>query len=119
MNRQEHRMESATAASAASPEQSNAADEYAQTLRRKILFGLYVYPYMNPSMLHVFLGTATPKALWKDVILKELIQEGHVTEDSVQLTSPHDRTQTYTILRLRATPPIHGVPPEQGVPLPS
>lgn len=72
--------------------------------REKVLFGLSIYPVISPSMLHIFVGTAVPKSLWKDVILKELIQEGLVVQENITLTSPHDRVQTYTLLRLATTP---------------
>lgn len=78
---------------------STAAEEYIDILRTKILFSLKVYPFLSPSMLHVALGTATSTALWKP-ILEALIVEGKVNEAKVQLTSPHDRSQTYTILHL-------------------
>jgi hypothetical protein len=78
----------------------NAADEYAESLEAKILFGLSVYPYLSPSMLHVFLGTATPASLWKDTILARLLTEGQVVQEEIPLQSPAGRSQTYTILRL-------------------
>lgn len=82
------------------PTNNEVYEGLAKILREKILFGLAVYPFLSPSMLHVFLGTATPKSLWKDVVLEALLKEGLVCKDEVTLTSPHDRTQTYTILRL-------------------
>lgn len=78
-------------------------ENFAQMLREKILFGLQVYPYLSPTMLHVFLQTATPAGIWKP-ILNELIVEGLVVSEEVTLTSPHERTQTYTILHLATTP---------------
>lgn len=77
--------------------------DYLKLLREKILFGLEVYPYVSPSMLHVFLGTATSAHVWKS-ILNDLIAEGLVTREEVTLTTPHDRTQTYTILHLTQKP---------------
>lgn len=73
--------------------------EYVATLRKKILFGLAIYPALSPSMLHVFLGTATAVSVWKP-LLSDLLAEGLVVEEEHQLKSPHDRSQTYTILRL-------------------
>lgn len=92
---------------------SDAATKYKESLRSKILFGLSVYPFVNPSMLHVFMGTSTPTSIWKDEVLEELIQEGLVVKEDVQLTSPSERSQTYTVLHLAEreyTPP--NVPPE-------
>lgn len=83
-------------------------DKYEIDLRQKILFGLSVYPFLSPSMLHVFLGTSTPTSIWKEQVLRQLLEDGLVVQEDVQLTSPSDRSQTYTILRLadRAyTPP--------------
>ena len=82
------------------PQAPDAAADYVRQLREKILFGLSVYHFLSPSMLHVFLGTATPASLWKDKILTELLEEGLVVKEDVQLTSPFERSQTYTILRL-------------------
>jgi hypothetical protein len=81
-------------------EANSAYEAMGDMLREKILFGLSIYPFLSPSMLHVFLGTATPKSIWKDVVLKALVEEGLVCSEEVTLTSPHDRTQTYNILRL-------------------
>jgi hypothetical protein len=92
----------------ASDDSSAAFEALEQILRDKILFGLTVYPALSPSMLHVFLGTATPKALWKDIVLEKLLLEGVVTKTEATLTSPYDRTQTYTVLHLTSnlyTPP--------------
>ncbi len=71
--------------------------EYTRMLREKILFGLEIYPAVSPTMLHTFLGTSTSTHVWKP-ILNELITEGLVEKTEVTLTSPHDRTQTYTII---------------------
>lgn len=90
----------------------DAVEEYQKTLREKILFGLRVYPAVSPTMLHTFLGTATPKSIWKDVVLEELLREGVVIKEEVSLTSPIERNQTYTILRLRDIP---YTPPTQSV----
>jgi hypothetical protein len=78
----------------------DAADTYLDQLEAKILFGLKVYPFLSPSMLHVFLGTSTPTALWKDQVLARLIEEGKVISTTVSLTSPFERSQTYTVLHL-------------------
>ena len=86
-------------------------DEYLRQLREKILFGLSIYKYVTPTMLHTFLGTSTPASLWKEVILAELLADGTVVSDTVTLTSPHDRQQTYTILHL---PENVFVPPEDS-----
>ena len=72
-------------------------------IREQIIFALRVYKSLQPSMLHVALGTATPADLWKR-ILRELINEGVVQSTEVQLTSPRDRRQTYTILHLATNP---------------
>jgi hypothetical protein len=77
-----------------------ASNDYLDSLRQKILFGLRIYPYVNPSMLHVFLGTSTPSSLWKDLVLAGLIEEGLVVSETVTLTSPFDRSQSYTVLHL-------------------
>lgn len=79
------------------PEVDQSLEEYKQMLREKILFGLEIYPAISPSMLHVFLGTATSTHVWKP-ILNDLISEGLVQKQEVTLTSPIDRVQTYTIL---------------------
>ena len=70
---------------------------YVKKLREKILFGLEIYPAVSPTMLHTFLGTSTSADVWKS-ILEELIIEGLVSRTEVQLTSPYDRVQTYTII---------------------
>lgn len=80
-------------------------EDYTQLLREKIIFGLQVYPYLSPTMLHVFLGTAVSTHVWKP-ILNDLIVEGVVQKDEVQLTSPHDRVQSYTVLHLTTNPYI-------------
>lgn len=72
-------------------------NEYARILREKILFGLEIYPAVSPTMLHTFLGTATSTHVWKP-ILNDLIAEGLVARVEVTMTSPHDRTQTYSVL---------------------
>jgi hypothetical protein len=80
--------------------ENGAANEWAQNLREKILFGLSIYKFVSPTMLHVFLGTSIPSALWKDEVLTKLIEEGLVIQENVSLTSPLDRSQSYTVLRL-------------------
>lgn len=80
---------------------------HVQMLREKILFGLGVYPYLSPTMLHTFLGTSTSTHVWKP-ILNQLIAEGLVVSEEAKLTSPHERQQSYTILHLATnqyTPP--------------
>lgn len=79
-------------------------DKYEIDLRQKILFGLSVYPFVSPSMLHVFLGTSTPSSIWKEQVLRQLLEEGVVVQEDVQLTSPAERSQTYTVLRLADRP---------------
>lgn len=78
---------------------TDAMSDYEGRLREKILFGLRVYPFVSPTMLHNFLGTSTSARLWKS-ILQELVGEGLITRTEVQLTSPHDRVQTYSVLHL-------------------
>jgi hypothetical protein len=88
--------------------ENGAANEWAQNLREKILFGLSIYKFVSPTMLHVFLGTSTPSALWKDEVLAKLIEDGLVVQENIALTSPLDRSQSYTVLRLAEnvyTPP--------------
>jgi len=101
-----------------SAEEVNSAYEaMGDMLREKILFGLAIYPFLSPSQLHVFLGTATPKSIWKDVVLEALLAEGAVVKEEITLVSPHERTQTYTILRLACNPytPPEGVHPSTTV----
>jgi hypothetical protein len=85
-----------------------AFENQVRILREKILFGLSIYPAMSPSMIHVFVGPAQPKEIWKDVVLAQLIEEGEVIKTEVQLTSPLERSQTYTVLHRKDytyTPP--------------
>jgi hypothetical protein len=81
-----------------------AADSYMAQLREKIVFGLSMYPYLNPTMLHTFLGTSTPVSLWKDQVLAQLIEEGIVVQTNVSRLSPQQRTQTYSVLHLACNP---------------
>lgn len=90
------------------------ANAYMAQLREKILFGLSIYKYLNPSMLHVFLGTSTPSSLWKDQVLEQLLAEGAVVKTDIQLTSPSERSQSYTILHL---PENKYSPPEVSTPV--
>lgn len=83
-----------------SEEVVDATSLYVEQLRAKILFGLSIYKFVNPSMLHVFLGTSTPSAIWKEQVLAQLIEEGLVISETISLTSAADRAQTYTVLHL-------------------
>lgn len=78
----------------------NAAELYTSELEEKILYGLSIYRFLNPSMLHVFLGTSTPVALWKNEVLRKLLEEGRVVSVTFTLTSPAGRSQTYEVLHL-------------------
>ena len=86
------------------PTITEAFETQVKLLREKIIFGLTIYPALSPSMLHVFLGTAQPKSIWKDVVLEQLISDGVVVKADVALTSPNDRAQTYTVLHLTSKP---------------
>jgi hypothetical protein len=79
-----------------------AMEDYVRMLREKILFGLEIYTFVSPTMLHTFLGTSTSAHVWKP-ILNQLIAEGLVEREEVTHITPHtlhERTQTYTILHL-------------------
>lgn len=100
-----------------SPEEAlrDSANEYLELLRQKILYGLSIYKFLSPSQLHVFVGTATPTSLWKEQVLEKLIEQGLVISKVVTLTSPFDRSQTYTVLHLPENP---YTPPEAFVATP-
>lgn len=95
--------ENISPSSEASGLNDDTVQDYGQLLRDKILFGLEVYPFVSPTMMHTFLGTATPSAIWKEV-LNHLIAEELVVKTEVRLTSPHDRVQSYTVLHLASKP---------------
>lgn len=101
---------------------TDSANEYLLLLEQKILYGLSIYRFVSPSMLHVFLGTSTPASLWKDQVLQRLIESGQVISENVTLTSPFDRSQSYTVLHLpenvyeppaALTPTVSPCAPEQ------
>lgn len=95
---------------------SDSANEYLAQLEQKILYGLSIYKFVSPTMLHVFLGTSTPASLWKDQVLQSLIASGQVISENVTLTSPFDRSQSYTVLHL---PENVYTPPEALEPAPT
>jgi len=74
------------------------------TLRAKILHTLSVWPYLNPSMLQVGIGTSISSRLWHPV-RDALIKDGLIAQDEVRARSHVGRDQVYTILRLSTTPP--------------
>lgn len=97
--------------SEATTEPQEAANDYFQQLRQKILFGLSIYQYLSPSMLHVFLGTSTPSKIWKEQVLAKMIEDGEVIFENVTLTSPVDRAQNYGVLHL---PENAFIPPQDA-----
>lgn len=71
-----------------------------ETIRRKILHQLKIYPRLSPSMLNMGIGTAIPPAVWKPV-LERLISDGKVLRENVEhLTPVAGRKQLYTVLSL-------------------
>ncbi len=83
-----------------------------QTMRAKILHCLSIWPYLNPSMLQVGIGTAVSPRIWHPV-RDQLIREGLIVQEEIRTRSHVGRDQVYTILRLK-TAPQHITP----IPLP-
>jgi|SRR5882724_6426181 len=77
-----------------------AAVVYTDELEEKILFGLSIYKFVSPTMLHTFLGTSTPVDLWKKQVLAKLLADGRVLLTTITLTSPAQRSQSYSVLHL-------------------
>ncbi len=67
------------------------------TIRARILFILYHYPTLSPSMLQASLGIKPTD--WKP-ILEELIEEGNIERTSVSAYSPTGRSHMLTKLSL-------------------
>jgi hypothetical protein len=79
---------------------TEAFEAQVKILREKMLFALTIYPALSPSMMHVAVGTNSPKSIWKDEILETLIEEGLIIRREVKLTTPRERNQTFTVLHL-------------------
>jgi len=70
-----------------------------QLLRERILHSLEIFPFLSSSMIHMSIGTSTPRGLWKPV-LERLVEDGVVLVTEIFATTPNNRTQTYTIFHL-------------------
>jgi hypothetical protein len=79
-----------------------------QIMRAKILHTLSIWPYLNPSMLQVGIGTAVSPRIWHPV-KEALIKEGLIVQEEIRARSHVGRDQVYTILRL-STAPQHVTP---------
>jgi len=74
-----------------------------EVIKEKILHALRIWPYLNPSMLQVGIGTALTPKLWHPV-LESLETEGVITRDEIRTKTPSGREQVCTVIRLATTP---------------
>lgn len=66
-------------------------------LAARIVHLLSIYPCVSPSMMQIGLGVKA--GLWRPV-LDTMIEDGRVTRNSHNSTTPSGRHQSYTILTL-------------------
>lgn len=79
-----------------------AEDSYSkvqQKVRDKITHLLTIYPFLQPSMIHMGIGTSTPSELWKP-ILDSLKADGVIQESTVLTENAEGRKMSCTILHL-------------------
>lgn len=81
----------------------NSDNSIITAIETKICFVLGIYPRISPTMLQMGLGASFPPEIWKPV-LNNMVQQGTITLEEIQLTSPVNRQQTYKILSLTNQP---------------
>ena len=81
------------------PEVDSLGASMQESMRKRILHNLEVFPFLSSSMLHIGIGTATMTEFWKPVLAK-LVEDGEVCVHEVTAMAPSDRRQVYTIYHL-------------------
>ena len=70
------------------------------TIQKRILHTLQIYPKLSHSMLQVGIGTGLSPALWHPV-LDKMVQDGRIVRHQVKATNPvTSREQEYTIIEI-------------------
>ncbi len=77
--------------------------QFVETIRKKVLHVLGVYPRISPSMLQVGIGPTVAPQFWRPVV-DAMIAAGEIHRWSESHIAPSGRSQSYSIMSLTPKP---------------